>query len=60
MGGSIGFAELPVHYDCRIVKRKRLGTHVLILGEVENVFVNRDITPGNALEWCPWAGSMSA
>ena len=60
MGGSIGFAELPVHYDCRIVKRKRLGTHVLILGEVENVFVNRDVTPGNALEWCPWAGSMSA
>ena len=60
MGGSIGFAELPVHYDCRIVERKRLGTHVLILGEVENVFVHRDVTPDNALEWCPWAGSMSA
>jgi len=60
MGNTIGFAELPVHYDCRIVERRRLGTHILILGEVENVFVHRDVTPDCALEWCPWAGSMSA
>jgi flavin reductase (DIM6/NTAB) family NADH-FMN oxidoreductase RutF len=60
MGGSIALAELPVHYDCRIVARQRLGTHVLILGEVGNVFVRRDITPDNPLEWCPWAGSFSA
>jgi len=60
LGRSIAFAELPVHYDCRIVERKRLGTHVLILGEVENVFVRRDVTPEDPLEWCPWAGSLSA
>jgi flavin reductase (DIM6/NTAB) family NADH-FMN oxidoreductase RutF len=60
MGGSIGLGELPVHYDCRIVKRTRLGTHVLVLGEVENVFVHRDVTPNKPLEWCPWAGSKSA
>jgi flavin reductase (DIM6/NTAB) family NADH-FMN oxidoreductase RutF len=57
-GGTLGFAELPIHYDCRIVARQRLGTHVLILGEVESVFVRRDLTPENPLEWCPWAGSM--
>lgn len=60
MGGSVGLAELPIHYDCRIVGRQRLGTHVLILGEIENVFVRRDVTPENPLEWCPWAGSVSA
>ena len=60
MGGSVALAELPIHYDCRIVARQRLGTHVLILGEVESVFVRRDITPENPLEWCPWAGRVSA
>jgi flavin reductase (DIM6/NTAB) family NADH-FMN oxidoreductase RutF len=60
LGSSIAFGELPVHYDCRIVKRKPLGTHVLILGQVENVFVRRDVTSDSALEWCPWAGSQAA
>ena len=60
VGGSIGLAELPVRYDCRIVESKRLGTHVLALGEVENMFVHRDVTPNKSLEWCQWAGSKSA
>jgi flavin reductase (DIM6/NTAB) family NADH-FMN oxidoreductase RutF len=60
LGRTIAFAELPVHYDCRIVERKRLGTHVLILGEVENVFVRTDVSPEYPLEWCPWAGSVRA
>jgi flavin reductase (DIM6/NTAB) family NADH-FMN oxidoreductase RutF len=60
MGGSTGLAELPVHYDCRIVESKRLGTHVLVLGEVENMFMHRDVTPNKPLEWCQWAGSKSA
>jgi flavin reductase (DIM6/NTAB) family NADH-FMN oxidoreductase RutF len=57
LGKTFGFAELPVHYDCRIVARQRLGTHMLILGEVENVFVRNDVSAENPLEWCPWAGS---
>jgi flavin reductase (DIM6/NTAB) family NADH-FMN oxidoreductase RutF len=59
LGRTLGFAELPVHYDCRIVARRRLGTHVLILGEVENVFVRRELAPESPLEWCPWAGSVA-
>jgi flavin reductase (DIM6/NTAB) family NADH-FMN oxidoreductase RutF len=59
LGSCIAFAELPVHFGCRIVARQRLGTHILILGEVENVFVHRGVTPENPLEWCPWAGSIS-
>jgi len=58
LGSSIGFSELPVHYDCRIVDRRRLGTHVLILGEVSHIFVRRDVAPETPLEWCPWAGSI--
>jgi hypothetical protein len=32
----------------------------LVLREVENVFVHRDVTPNRPLEWCQWAGSKSA
>jgi flavin reductase (DIM6/NTAB) family NADH-FMN oxidoreductase RutF len=46
--------ELPVHFDCRVVREIRLGTHILFLGEVERVSARRDVlqTP---LQWCPWA-----
>lgn len=59
MGGGFGFAELPVHFDCRVVKEIRLGTHSMFFGEVENIFVSSSITPEAPLEWCPWAGSMA-
>lgn len=59
LGGIIGFAELPVHYDCRIVERVRLGTHVMVIGEVERVIVRADLTSAHPLEWCPWAGSTA-
>jgi flavin reductase (DIM6/NTAB) family NADH-FMN oxidoreductase RutF len=56
LGNTIGFDELPVHYSCRIVDRMRLGTHMMLLGEVEEVMVRPDVTPEQPLEWCPWAG----
>jgi flavin reductase (DIM6/NTAB) family NADH-FMN oxidoreductase RutF len=56
LGNTIGFDELPVHYSCRIVDRIRLGTHMMLLGEVEEVMVRPDVTPESPLEWCPWAG----
>jgi flavin reductase (DIM6/NTAB) family NADH-FMN oxidoreductase RutF len=59
LGNSIGFSEVPVHYDCRITDRLRLGTHMMFLGQVEHVFVRTDVTPTRPLEWCPWAGSIA-
>jgi flavin reductase (DIM6/NTAB) family NADH-FMN oxidoreductase RutF len=56
LGSTIGFDELPVHFGCKIVDRVRLGTHLMLLGEVENVMVRPDVTPNTPLEWCPWAG----
>jgi flavin reductase (DIM6/NTAB) family NADH-FMN oxidoreductase RutF len=48
-------AELPVHYDCRLVGQVRMGTHVMLLGEAERIFVRDDVTPDNPLLWRPWA-----
>jgi flavin reductase (DIM6/NTAB) family NADH-FMN oxidoreductase RutF len=59
LGGTIGFAELPVHYDCRIVARLRLGTHCMFLGQAEHLLVRADVTSENPIEWCPWAGSLA-
>ena len=59
LGSTIGFDELPVHYGCRIVDRIRLGTHLMLLGTVEDVLVRPDVTPDTPLEWCPWAGRMA-
>jgi flavin reductase (DIM6/NTAB) family NADH-FMN oxidoreductase RutF len=59
LGRTIGFDELPVHYGCRIVDRIRLGTHLMLLGAVEDILVRPDVTPDAPLEWCPWAGSLA-
>ena len=59
LGTTIGFDELPVHYGCRIVDRTRLGTHLMLLGIVEDLLVRPDVTPDTPLEWCPWAGRMA-
>jgi flavin reductase (DIM6/NTAB) family NADH-FMN oxidoreductase RutF len=59
LGTTVGFDELPVHYGCRIVDRIRLGTHLMLLGTVEDVLVRPDVTPDSPLEWCPWAGRMA-
>ena len=58
-GNTFGFAELPVHFDCRIVGDVPLGTHALILGEVEGIHVDGRLTAASPLEWCPWAGAES-
>lgn len=58
-GSTFGFSELPVHFDCRIVRDVPLGTHALMLGEVESIHVDRRLTAASPLEWCPWAGAES-
>lgn len=50
------FAELPVHFDCRVVGDIRLGTHALFLGQVERIFVDARLSAEAPLDWCPWAG----
>ena len=47
--------DLPVHFDCEVLDEVRLGTHVMFLGAVRRIRVRADVTPANALEWCPWA-----
>jgi flavin reductase (DIM6/NTAB) family NADH-FMN oxidoreductase RutF len=48
-------AQLPIHFDCRVTGEMTLGTHVLVLGEVERIYVRRDATAERPLEWQPWA-----
>jgi flavin reductase (DIM6/NTAB) family NADH-FMN oxidoreductase RutF len=48
-------ASMPVHFDCEVIDEVRLGTHIMFLGEVKRIRVRDDVTPGNPLNWCPWA-----
>ncbi|MGE4162083.1 MAG: flavin reductase family protein [Vicinamibacterales bacterium] len=54
-GPSPVLAELPVHFDCRVAGEVTLGTHVMVLGEVDRVHVRRDVGPSAPLAWQPWA-----
>lgn len=47
-------AELPIHHDCRLIGEISLGTHVMLLGEVERVLIRDDLSPANPLIWRPW------
>lgn len=58
-GQSLGFEQLPIHFDCRVSGEIRLGTHAMILGEVEKIYVDEKLQDGAVLEWCPWAGRNS-
>jgi flavin reductase (DIM6/NTAB) family NADH-FMN oxidoreductase RutF len=48
-------SSLPLHFDCRVAKEIRLGTHEMFVGEVTRIFVRADVTQDNPLEWYPWA-----
>lgn len=52
--------DVPVHFDCQVVREVKLGTHVMFLGEVRRIYVRDDVTPDNSLEWFPWAGLAQA
>jgi len=53
--GSPLLAELPVHLECRVAGEVTLGTHVMVLGEVDRIHVRHDVHDGNPLRWSPWA-----
>jgi flavin reductase (DIM6/NTAB) family NADH-FMN oxidoreductase RutF len=48
-------AELPIHFDCHVTREVNLGTHIMVLAEVDEIHVRRDVTPEHALTWLPWA-----
>ncbi|SMF97666.1 NADH-FMN oxidoreductase RutF, flavin reductase (DIM6/NTAB) family [Methylomagnum ishizawai] len=47
--------DLPIHYDCKVIGEIKLGTHIMLLGEVQRIRVHSGLTPENPLEWFPWA-----
>lgn len=54
-GAAPVVAQLPIHFDCRVTGDINLGTHIMVLGQVERIHVRRDVTPERPLEWHPWA-----
>ncbi|MCX6842148.1 MAG: flavin reductase [candidate division WOR-3 bacterium] len=46
---------LPIHFDCEVIGEIKLGTHVMFLGEVRQIWVRGDVGPDNPLEWIPYA-----
>lgn len=52
--------ELPIHFDCRVIDRVYLGTHVMFLGEVERILLRDDLSAANPIEWCPWPRTAPA
>jgi flavin reductase (DIM6/NTAB) family NADH-FMN oxidoreductase RutF len=48
-------STLPIHFECEVTGEIPLGTHAMFLGEVRRIRVRADVTPENAIEWCPWA-----
>ena len=43
--------EFPINFCCSIVKIVRLGTHFLLLGEVEKIYIRKDVSVENPLKW---------
>jgi flavin reductase (DIM6/NTAB) family NADH-FMN oxidoreductase RutF len=54
-GPSPLLAQLPIHFDCRVTGEANLGTHVMVLAEVDRIHVRRDLAPERPLAWLPWA-----
>jgi flavin reductase (DIM6/NTAB) family NADH-FMN oxidoreductase RutF len=54
-GPSPLLAQLPIHFDCRVAREINLGTHVMVLAEVERIHVRQDVTCDRPLRWLPWA-----
>lgn len=57
-GESPIVAELPIHFDCCVSDTVRLGTHIMILGQVKRIFIRDDVSIQNPIIWCPWAEVM--
>jgi len=47
-------AQLPIHFECELIGEVKLGTHMMMLGEVTSILLRDDLTPTNAMTWTPW------
>ena len=54
-GPSPVLAELPIHLDCTVTEEIVLGTHIMVLGEVDGIHLRRDVGPDNPRRWSPRA-----
>ena len=52
--------DLPIHFECVLVGEIRLGTHIMLLGEVKTILVRGDVSTENSMSWCPWADVRSS
>jgi flavin reductase (DIM6/NTAB) family NADH-FMN oxidoreductase RutF len=48
-------SEAPIHFDCEVIGKVLLGTHIMFLGKVSKILVRGDVTPETPLEWYPLA-----
>ena len=39
--------DLPIHFECVLVGEIRLGTHIMLLGEVKTILVRGDVSTEN-------------
>ena len=46
--------DLPIHFECKLTGEIRMGTHIMLLGEVKSILVRNDLTIQNPISWCPW------
>ncbi|TAF65871.1 MAG: flavin reductase family protein [Cytophagales bacterium] len=47
--------DLPIHFDCEVVGEILLGTHTMLLGEVKQIYVHKNLSPSAPFEWYPWS-----
>ncbi|MBH90075.1 MAG: hypothetical protein CMF71_07615 [Magnetovibrio sp.] len=48
-------ADLPIHFECKLAGEIRMGTHIMLLGEVKSILVRNDLSVNNPMNWCSWA-----
>lgn len=46
--------QLPITYMCKVIERKKLGTHIMYIGEVKSIRIRDDVTKENPLIWHPF------
>jgi len=49
---------LPIHFECQLIGEVKLGTHIMLLGEVKSILVRDDLNHLNPMRWQPWGRLM--
>lgn len=59
IGNTPLIEQLPIHFDCKIINKIPLGTHIMFFGEVKNIFLRNDVTFTNPFVWNPYTNVIS-